>query len=229
MSNLGDKMDANLQQALQGGKASPKMRTIWMLKWAARYIFTIMFIMFLIGFEIFLDILGFNLLNILLICVILPIALGFLISFLWASLYWDKYTFILGEERIVITRGVIGKRVTNIPYERIQNVNVWRGVLDRIFGLYAIQIETAGSFNIRGTGGYGSQMVAEGSIQGLTNPEPISEYILEKAKGRSGLGDEAPKREITKDERIRLLEERFAKGQISEKTYEDLKRKYEQQ
>ena len=219
-------MDGNLQQALQGGKASSKMKKVWMLRWAARYIFLLMFFMFFFVSNLFSFFDYDYLLMVLLICVLLPILLGFLISYLWAIFYWNKYQFVLGQERITITRGVIGKRVANIPYERVQNVNIWRGVLDRLFGLYSIQIETAGGSNIRATGGYGTRMVAEGSIQGLTNPEPVANYILEKSKGRTGLGDRMPQTELDKEEKIRLLEERFIKGEISEKTYEELKRKY---
>jgi membrane protein YdbS with pleckstrin-like domain len=219
-------MNGTLQEALQGGKASPKIKTVWMLKWSARFIFTIMFFIFFFLFEIFEIFVTNDLLMLLLICILVPIILGFFISYLWASLYWNKYNFVLGEERITITRGVIGKRIVNIPYERVQNVNIWRGALDRIFGLYSVQIETAGGFGIRGTGGYGSRMTAEGEIQGLTNPEPIAEYILSKSKGSSGLGEKIPKRKLENDEKIRLLEERFVKGELSEKTYEELKRKY---
>lgn len=44
-------------------------------------------------------------------------------------------------------------------------------------GIYSIQIETAGGFSIASTGGYGTRMASEGSIQGLTNPSP-SQIIL---------------------------------------------------
>ena len=62
-------------------------------------------------------------------------------------------------------------------------MNILQGVFERIFGIYAVQIETAGGMNLWATGGYGSGMVAEGSIQGLTKPEPVVEYILAKSKG----------------------------------------------
>jgi membrane protein YdbS with pleckstrin-like domain len=219
-------MSGTLQEALQGGKANPKMKTVWMLRWSARFIFSLMFFMFFFIFRIFDYFSMSDIVMLVLICILLPIILGFLISILWASFYWNKYQFELGQERITITSGVIGKRVVNIPYERVQNVNIWRGVLDRMFGLYSVQIETAGGFGIRGTGGYGSRMTAEEEILGVTNPEPIAEFILSKAKGNSGLGEKIPKRNLETDEKIKLLEERFIKGEISEKTYEELKRKY---
>jgi uncharacterized membrane protein YdbT with pleckstrin-like domain len=226
-------MNATFQEALQGGRASPKMKTVWMLKWSVRYILFLIFIMFFFIFRFLLAIYFTDVIDdiviIIFICLILPIILGFAVAYIWAIFYWDKYTFEIGQEKITITRGVIGKRIVNIPYERIQNVNIFRGVLERIFGLYSIQIETAGGFSIRGTGGYGTRVTAEGEIQGLTNPEPVSEYILSKAKGKDGLGYKIPQKELDKEEKISLLEERLVNGEISEKTYQELKRKYEQE
>ena len=123
-------MDGTLQDALQGGKANPKMKTVWMLRWSFRYILFLIFFMFFFVFRIFVSLyfadLAGNLWVLLLIIIILPIILGFLISYLWAHLYWSKYKFEIGSERVTITRGVIGKRIVNIPYERVQNVNIFR-------------------------------------------------------------------------------------------------------
>jgi len=126
-----------------------------------------------LGFRSLDIIFGMDLISIIVIYVIIPIFLGLIFAYIWAHLYWNNYKFDIGQERVTITRGVIGKRITNIPYERIQNVNIWRGVLERLFGVYVIQIETAGGFSIRSTGGYGTRGAAEGSIQGLKNPQPI--------------------------------------------------------
>lgn len=219
-------MEGTLQGALQNGKAHSNMKKVWTIRWMIGFVFLFIFLMLVIGIG-FLDfIINSGIIGIVFYYLILPIILGLIVAYGWACLYWNNYRFEVGPEKITITRGVIGKRVVNIPYERVQNVNIWRGVLDRLFGLYSIQIETAGGSNIRATGGYGTRMVAEGSIQGLTNPEPVANYILEKSKGRTGLGDRMPQTELDKEEKIRLLEERFIKGEISEKTYEELKRKY---
>ena len=217
-----------LKEALQNGMANPRMRKVWMIRWSFSFVFVFVFIMVL-STALMIDFLvGLGLFGILLFYIVFPLILGLIISYLWAHLYWRNYHFDIGEEKIVITRGVIGKRITNIPYERVQNVNIWRGVLERIFGLYSIQIETAGGFSIAGTGGYGTRMAAEGSIQGLEKPEPIVEYIMAKAKGGdSGLGDIKVKTEIGNEEKLRLLEERLIRGEISEETYRELKKKYE--
>jgi uncharacterized membrane protein len=70
-------------------------------------------------------------------------------------------------------------------------------------------------------------MAAEGDIQGLTKPEPIADYIIAKSKGRETLQDNPIDKDLNKNDMIRLLEERLLRGEISEKNYEDLKRKYE--
>ena len=151
----------------------------------------------------------------------------FVICRLWAGLYWKNYSFKLQQDRIVIKRGVIGKRTANIPYERIQNVNEWRGILDRIFGLYTLRIETAGGVQMGGAG-YGAMMnLAEGNIQGIKNPKPITEYIMSRVKGRDGIGDinYDSQTKLSKMDKLDLLEERLLKGDISEGMYKELKQK----
>ncbi len=219
-------MNDMLKEALQNGMANPSMKKIWMLRWGFSFVVFFIFLMMVIGISM-LRLLS-DLSMIFLFYIVFPIILGLIFAYIWAHLYWKNYRFDIGEEKIVITRGVIGKRITNIPYERVQNVNIWRGVLERFFNLYVIQIETAGTFSAGGTGGYGTTMTAEGSIQGVERPEPIVEYILAKAKGgESGLGDKKIDTELGNKEKLRLLEERLIKGEISEETYRELKKKYE--
>ena len=220
-------MDVRIQEALQNGKAHHNMKKIWMIRWAAGMVFLFIFLFLIIGI-VFLDlIIDAGIIGIIFYYFIIPLIIGLLFSYGWASLYWNNYRFEVGAERVKITRGVIGKRVTNIPYERIQNVNIYRGVLDRIFGLYSIEIETAGGFNIMSTGGYGTRMSSEGSIQGLRKPELIADFILAKAKGKETLEDTPLNKTLNNAEKLKRLEERLLKGEISEKTYEEIKKKYE--
>jgi len=220
-------MDISLKEALENGKANPSMKKVWTVKWAFSFVMLFIFLMIFSG-SFFRFVFNIGIFEILLFFLILPIILGLFVSYIWSHLYWSKYEFDVGPERITITRGVIGKRITNIPYERIQNVNIWRGVLERIFNIYVIQIETAGGMNVVGSGGYGTRMGAEGTIQGLKNPQPVVDYIIAKSKGREGLGDAVSKKEsLGNEDKLRMLEERLIRGEISEKTYEELKKKYE--
>ncbi len=81
------------------------------------------------------------------------------ISFLWAKLSYHYYKYELTDSGFRKERGVITKKYTTIPYDRIQNVDIYRGILSRILGLSTLQIQTAG------TGAVGT---AEGTLPGLS-------------------------------------------------------------
>ena len=227
-----------VKKALQGGKASKKMKYVWTLRWSIIVLgISIGFIAFgwFMFFTEFDEVTGEPINELaegwwipLVAYVIIAYLIILALCWLWANLYWKNYSFKLQEDKIVVKRGVIGKRIANIPYERIQNVNIWKGILDRIFGISTIQIETAGGVQMA-SGGYGAMMsMAEGTIQGIKNPKPVADYILSRVKGKDGLGDLVSKQQnLTKSEKLELLEERLLRGDISEETYRKLKTKYE--
>lgn len=219
-------------------KASNKMINIWMLRWSLMvFIFAIgivlpFWMMFAMEFdEVTGEPVNFDLwrmvLSVILVCLaVLVISLG--AARAWASLYWKRYNFQFLEDRIVITRGVIGRKVTNIQYERIQNVNVWKGILERIFGLSSVMIETAGGTQMQ-MANYGAFSFSEGTIQGIFEPQPIVDYLLRRAKGgRDALTPaHSDTSQMSKERKLELLEERLLKGEISEQTFKELKKKYE--
>jgi putative membrane protein len=57
------------------------------------------------------------------------------------------YTFgyAIHGDNLVIREGIFTKKKRTIPINRIQNINIQRGVLHRILGAVRVQIETAGS------------------------------------------------------------------------------------
>jgi len=84
-----------------------------------------------------------------------------------------------------IEKGVIWKKYISIPYERIQNVDIYRGILARILGLSDLHIQTAG-YSAYGKHGMGS----EGRFPGLDTrtAEQLREQLVKRAKGtRQGL------------------------------------------
>lgn len=91
-----------------------------------------------------------------------------------AYLSYYFWRFELRENEYRAERGIIWKRYVSIPYDRIQNVDIHRGLLARILGLSDILIHTAGY------GGVGS----EGRLPGLRqeHAEQIRDEILEKAR-----------------------------------------------
>ena len=73
---------------------------------------------------------------------IIPALLVFI--FIWAKLAYRFYYYELTNNGFRKESGVIWKKYVTIPYDRIQNVDIYRGVLARIFGLSDLHIQTAG-------------------------------------------------------------------------------------
>lgn len=55
----------------------------------------------------------------------------------WFYHYW------LEEDRLVVKEGILFKSLRQVPYERIQNVNVERNILHKIFNVATLQVESA--------------------------------------------------------------------------------------
>lgn len=70
--------------------------------------------------------------------------------YIWARLKYKFYRFDVSDNGLHIELGIIIKKYILIPYEKIQNVNIYRGILARILGLSDISFETAGSASTEG-------------------------------------------------------------------------------
>ncbi|HET8753128.1 MAG TPA: PH domain-containing protein [Salinimicrobium sp.] len=72
---------------------------------------------------------------------VLVLALGYSI------LYFYKFTFYIDEEKkeFILKKGIFSSEVISIPFNKIQQVNFKRNILQRIIGVYTVLIDTAGS------------------------------------------------------------------------------------
>ncbi|VVB97963.1 Bacterial PH domain protein [uncultured archaeon] len=94
----------------------------------------------------------------------------FLIPYLvWIELRYRNYTYYIAETEMIIRRGVLRIERTTIPFEKVQNVNVSRSVLERLLGLATLKIETAGT----------NPGEAEGVIPGVSSYRDVVDEILE--------------------------------------------------
>jgi putative membrane protein len=64
--------------------------------------------------------------------------------------YYRRFEYELTADTLDIRSGVISRREREIPYRRIQNVDVSRSVLQRAIGVAAIDLETAGGSETEG-------------------------------------------------------------------------------
>jgi uncharacterized membrane protein YdbT with pleckstrin-like domain len=105
-------------------------------------------------------------------------------SFIWAKLSWRFYRYELREDGFRKELGVIWKKYTTIPYERIQNVDIQRGLVARLLGLSDLQIQTAGSSAVYSRYG-GRGLGAEGVLPGVSREkaEELRDELIRRARG----------------------------------------------
>jgi putative membrane protein len=58
------------------------------------------------------------------------------------ALGWYRFRYGVGEADIVIESGILSRNRRNIPFGRIQDIDIERALLARIFGLSKVRIET---------------------------------------------------------------------------------------
>lgn len=104
-----------------------------------------------------------------------------------AKLIYRFWRYELAEHGFRKESGVIWKRYVTIPYERIQNVDIHRGILARLFGLSDLNIQTAGSS--WGGGTWGMQY-SEGRLPGLSKEEAeqLRDELIRRARSAKNQG-----------------------------------------
>lgn len=112
------------------------------------------------------------------------LGLYILFCYIWAKLTYKYWQYELTEDAFKKESGVIWKKYVSIPYERIQNVDINRGLFARILGVSDLQIQTAGfsavSYGRRGLAGAG----AEGRLPGIDKgmAENLRDELVRRAK-----------------------------------------------
>ncbi len=117
-----------------------------------------------------------------------PLSLGIFILFgliavgLWEMAYVKRYEYRITRDTFDIDSGVFSRREREIPFERIQNVDVAQNVLQRSLGIAEVRLETAG-------GGE-----SEARLRYVSRPEAtrLQELISDRKHGDSQRDPEAP-------------------------------------
>ncbi|WP_343522218.1 PH domain-containing protein [Pedobacter sp.] len=69
------------------------------------------------------------------------------ISFIFAYLWYLKFTFFLDKEKqeFVVNKGIFNRDQVIIQLDKIQQVNINQNILQKIIGVYGLKIDTAGA------------------------------------------------------------------------------------
>lgn len=67
------------------------------------------------------------------------------IFLLVSALQWRNFYFYVQNDQFIIEKGVLSKDRLQVPFERIQTVNITQNVVQQILGVVGLTIDTAGS------------------------------------------------------------------------------------
>jgi uncharacterized membrane protein YdbT with pleckstrin-like domain len=113
--------------------------------------------------------------------IIVPVLL--IIFFAWAKLTYHFYRYELTDVGFRKELGIVYKKYVTIPYDRIQNVDIYRGIWARILGLSDLNIQTAGASAVLSR--YGAAGIgAEGRLPGLSREvaEQLRDELIQRAR-----------------------------------------------
>jgi membrane protein YdbS with pleckstrin-like domain len=108
-----------------------------------------------------------------------------LIAEIYARLSYRFWGYEFTKNELKIEKGIIWKTYKSIPYGRIQNIDIKRGVLARIIGFSTLEIQTAGYSAISANGrSYGTH--SEGYLPAVSvdESEKIRSMLIKKIGNR---------------------------------------------
>ena len=156
--------------------------------------------------------------------VVIPFIVVLLFAIWYSYQYVKMFSYEVLESDIVIQHGVFNRIRATIPHSRIQNINITNGVFDRMFKIYTVKVETAGSTAAAGAkGGIGRP---EGYIPGLLEPniieEKIKERLIKYSAIPSGLDDKIFKpEELAFDNFISYILSKMREGEYLKTTIKE--------
>lgn len=158
----------------------------------ARWIFRFRGYVSMIFLVIFLTFFSFSAINIIgntntsiIFSILIAIFLVIILVEIYARMSYNRWKYEFTHTNLKLERGIIWKRYSNVPYERVQNVDINRGIIARIFGFSTVNIQTAGlSYGGRhGTGAEGHIPAVE-----IERAEQIRDFLMKKISHHSREG-----------------------------------------
>jgi len=115
--------------------------------------------------------------------IILYVIVAIILSEIYARMAYARWFYEFDKEGLKLERGIIWKKYSNIPYGRIQNIDINRGIIARLLSFSTVSIQTAGY-------SHPSRRRAEGYIPavGMKEADKIRNFVMKKIRGnRQGL------------------------------------------
>jgi membrane protein YdbS with pleckstrin-like domain len=128
--------------------------------------------------------LGLDVLGGIFIVIVLAFILLIILVEVYARLSYRFWKYEFTNDQLRIERGIIWKRYSNIPYQRIQNVDITRGIIARMLGFSSVNIQTAGYSMPMNSRGFGAMSEGHLPAVAMNEAEQIREFVMKKITKR---------------------------------------------
>ncbi|MCS6769922.1 MAG: PH domain-containing protein [Candidatus Caldarchaeum sp.] len=125
-----------------------------------------------------------GLLPVVLAVIFAPLTAAALLYVYWAFNYVKSLVYELGDEEVVVRRGVWWKMVHTVPYSRVMSVDVVQGPISRFLGIASVDVHTAGYTGYAGGAAGPGTRRAEASMLHVDNAGELREKVLARVRGR---------------------------------------------
>ncbi|MUV90552.1 PH domain-containing protein, partial [Halapricum sp. CBA1109] len=115
------------------------------------------------------------------------VLLGLVVGVGWQVAYFKRFEYRLTGDTFDIDSGVVSRREREIPYGRIQNVDISQNVIQRALGIAEVRLETAG----------GGETEAKLRFVSYDEAERLQEEVAKRKRDETGDGETAPVEERT--------------------------------
>lgn len=146
-------------------KPEKALRSLWFVGWGIW--FAIGMIVWLI--LIIVEPIAFALCLVGWLIIMMPIAL-------WLPAFWNSLEYSIESGCVKSKSGVFWKKRITVPYNKITNIDITQGPLQRAFGIGTIHVQTAGAGGQQGTR-------AEIRLLGISNLDQVKDTIMDGARG----------------------------------------------
>src|SRR2546423_1371637 len=68
---------------------------------------------------------------------------GFIFHFIGSWLSWKRFTYIRDEQQLIVKSGILFRQVKTIDRNRIHSIQIQQPLIQRLFGIAQVVVETA--------------------------------------------------------------------------------------
>lgn len=97
----------------------------------------------------------------------------FLITAIYLSAFFKTLEYQIDNDAVRLKKGVFWRIRTTVPYNKITNIDVTQGPIERMFGLSHLKIQTAGA---SGTQGVPAELI----MTGIRDIEALKDMIISR-------------------------------------------------